>query len=114
MDEKNTKTWDREDRDLLIELRTEMRGVRIDLKRLSDGNDQRLTVLEAGKLDRTEYNRLQADSLTLHTDFEKRLRTLEDDSKIFKTQIKVWLAVAGSTLGIGQIAIQLAINYFLK
>lgn len=34
----NLTTWNREDRDLLVELRTDMKVVRDDLKQMKDGN----------------------------------------------------------------------------
>ena len=42
------------DHDLLIELRTEMRGLRQDLKTLSDGVSTRVTNLENTKLDKMD------------------------------------------------------------
>lgn len=72
-----TTEWNRNDRDLLVELRTEMRGVRNDMKSISDGNNSRLLLLEQGKLDRTEANRLQSEALSVHTDQESRLRRVE-------------------------------------
>lgn len=91
-----------------------MRGVRDDLKKLSDGNEQRLKGLEVGKLDRTEANRLQSESLAAHADFEKRIRLLEDDSKVAKAQLRTWLAVGGSILAVAQVLVQVVLNYFFK
>lgn len=97
--------WNRDDRDLLVELRTEMKGVRTDIRNLSDGNNARLTLLEQGKLDRTEANRLQSESLDFHKKIEIRVDThekaigqLEDDAIIrqteIKTLVKVWSAAS--------------------
>lgn len=91
-----TTTWNREDRDLLVELRTEMKGVRGDIQDLSDGNNVRLTLLEQGKLDRTEANRLQSESLDVHTKLDTRITTLEESDR--KTSKYFWLigTLAGS------------------
>lgn len=102
---RNSADWNRDDRDLLVELRTEMKGVRADIKNLSDGNNARLTLLEQGKLDRTEANRLQSESLDFHTKIETRVLShekaigqLEDDAIIrqteIKTLVKVWSAAS--------------------
>lgn len=55
-----------QDHDLLIELRTEMRGVRADIKTLTEGTAKRLSDLENNHVSRTEYE-----------DHEKRMRFLE-------------------------------------
>lgn len=81
--------WNRNDRDLLVELRTEMKGVRNDIKNISDGNNSRLLLLEQGKLDRTEANRLQSEGLSVHVDHEARIRRLEAWR---------WLTLGGSSV----------------
>ena len=43
------------DHDLLIELRTEMRGIKDDIKRLSDGTATKITVLENTKADMNDF-----------------------------------------------------------
>lgn len=68
--------WNRDDRDLLIELRTEMKGVRDDIKALADGT-----------------------SVTL-ADHETRLRAVEGSAASNKTELRNWgiaasLALAG-------------------
>ena len=55
-----------QDHDLLIELRTEMRGVREDIRSLSDGTATRLSSLEVDHVTRIERN-----------DLEVRLRFVE-------------------------------------
>lgn len=75
-----------EERDLLIELRTEMKAVRDDIKELKDGTATRLSILEADRVTQKD----------LH-DHETRIRRLEYS-----------LAIA---IG-GFIVIQLALNYF--
>lgn len=105
MENAKTADWNRDDRDLLVELRTEMKGVRADIKNLSDGNNARLTLLEQGKLDRTEANRMQSESLDFHTKLETRVNShekaigqLEDNAIIrqteIKTLVKVWSAAS--------------------
>jgi hypothetical protein len=65
------------DHDLLIELRTEMRGMRNDLKELRDDSRDRIVTLEAQKIDKEEVNRLVAESSAIHGDFSERLKWLE-------------------------------------
>lgn len=99
--------WNRNDRDLLVELRTEMRGVRSDMKNISDGNNSRLLLLEQGKLDRTEFNRLQSESLNVHTDHETRIRGMEKGIDTLSTQFKTWLIAGGVLLTVIQIVVQI-------
>ena len=54
------------DHDLLIELRTEMRGVRDDIQKLTDGTALRLKALEDDHVTRID-----------HTDHENRIRFIE-------------------------------------
>jgi hypothetical protein len=55
-----------QDHDLLIELRTEMQGVRSDLKEIKDGTALRLSKLEEDHVSRTDFN-----------DHENRMRFME-------------------------------------
>lgn len=68
---------EREDRDLLIELRTEVRGIREDVKDIKLDTASRLTKVEQEKLDRTEFNRIHAEIMTENADHETRLRDIE-------------------------------------
>ena len=75
-------TFRREDRDLLVELKTEMGAVRNDIKGLRDVTSARILVLEKEKADRKELQIVQ-DAInevqhTINNDIEKRLRHLED------------------------------------
>jgi hypothetical protein len=95
--------WNREDRDLLVELRTEMTGVRNDIKELKDNTSDRLARVEQGKLDRTEYNRIQSDDLTARQDHEDRIRNVE--TKV--TRVLTWGSAAFVLLGIAEVALQI-------
>lgn len=61
------------DHDLLVELRTEMKGLRGDVKDLADDTKDRLTRLEEKKVDKDAFN----DHLIEAKDHEKRIRFLE-------------------------------------
>lgn len=101
------------DHDLLIELRTEMRGLRIDLKALADGISTRVTNLENNKLDKIEADRETIRILNLteikakeifnvkteeDKDHEIRLRIIEKNV----TKIMTWGSVALLALAIIQ------------
>jgi len=72
------------DHDLLIELRTEMRGVRQDVKDLRDNTAKRVDDLENQKMNREEVLRLKEDADKIHNDHEERIRALEKDNDNFK------------------------------
>lgn len=72
------------DHDLLIELRTEMRGVRSDVKDLRDNTTKRVDDLENDKANRDEMMNLKRDADKIHDDHETRLRNLEKDNDNFK------------------------------
>lgn len=55
------------DHDLLVELRTEMKGVRADLREIKDNTTSRLSLLEQDHITVKEFS-----------DHENRLRTIED------------------------------------
>lgn len=74
----------REERDLLIELKTEMAAVRNDIREIKDNTAARLAAVEQQKLDRTEATRLQTEVLErtnalqeTNNDHEVRIRDLE-------------------------------------
>lgn len=65
------------DHDLLIELRTEMKGVRQDIKSFSDDTKERLAALEVQKLSKDEFNKFLIEDTKANDDKERRLRFLE-------------------------------------
>jgi hypothetical protein len=65
----------KEDHDLLVELRTEMRGVRSDIKDLKEGTTARIQTLERDKADRKEVEELQKH---VNDNIETRVRNLEE------------------------------------
>lgn len=67
----------REERDLLVELRTEMKAVRADIKEIKDNTSFRINQLEQGKIDNSEAMRLKSEADKIHGDFETRLRFIE-------------------------------------
>jgi len=54
------------DHDLLVELRTEMRGMRTDVREMKNGNERRLLKLEESKADKEEVARLVAEAEKEH------------------------------------------------
>lgn len=97
MPEPEQTQWSRDNRDLLIELKTQVAALRTDVRELRDNTSTRLATVEMGKLDRTEANRLLADQLTTNNDHETRLRFIER---------YMWLAIGALTVA------QFALNYF--
>lgn len=89
MPEDGQPAWSRDNRDLLIKLSTQVDALRQDVKDMRDNTQARLALVENGKLDRTEANRLQAEALDVHADFETRLRFIER---------YMWLAMGVITL----------------
>lgn len=65
------------DHDLLIELRTEMKGVRQDIKSFSDDTKERLAALEVQKLSKDDFNKFLMEDTKTNDDKERRLRFLE-------------------------------------
>ena len=61
------------DHDLLIELRTEMQGLREDVRDLSSNTKARITTLEMTKVDKEIFD----DHLEASSDHERRIRILE-------------------------------------
>lgn len=74
---KNTTEWNRQDRDLLIEVKTKLDNVVLEIASMRDNTLSRLAIVEQGKLDRTEANRLQSESMAVHNDHEIRIRFIE-------------------------------------
>lgn len=72
-----------EQQDMLVELSTKM-GFLIDaVNKLEKTFSERITSIEQGKMDRTEFNRVWTDMFNTSTDHEKRVRALEDKSNKF-------------------------------
>lgn len=82
-----TTIWERENRDLLIELRTEMKGVRGDIQELTDGSNARLG------------------------DHEARIRGVEEDVRTSKTKVRTLLAIGSGVFAIFQVIVQVGINF---
>lgn len=88
--------WNRDDRDLLVELRTQMTGMfseisaaRAEIKEINTGITARLLNLESNSLSRIEVNpRLDV--------FDERITDLEDSRIAFRASIQVWLLLGGA------------------
>lgn len=109
------KPFPREERDLLIQLNERMTSFGLDLKEMKDGINERMKTLELGKLDRTEANRMQSDSLDFHVKIEKRvndhdetIEELQTDAVIRATEMKTLIKMAAAA----NIFIQLIIAIF--
>ncbi len=82
------------DHDLLIELRTELRGLRTDVNDLKNGLDSRVKNLEDDKISKVTVMALKKEADIVHKDHESRIRVLEK-----------WVWVAIGALGIIQVAL---------
>ena len=103
------------DHDLLIELKTTIGFIRVDLKDLKDGLASRVTALEVDKIGRMEAVKMQTDALTVHNDHETRLRTLEKGidnldkiTSSFQSKVITWGSASIVALGI----IEFVISFF--
>lgn len=65
------------DHDLLIELRTEVKGMRADIKAFNDDTKERLATLETKKLDKDDFSQFRVLDIDLKKDHERRIRNLE-------------------------------------
>jgi hypothetical protein len=65
------------DHDLLIELRTEMKGMRADIKSFNDDTKERLASLQEKKLDKDEFGKFILEDSKQNDDHERRIRFLE-------------------------------------
>ena len=65
------------DHDLLIELRTEMRGVRSDIQKLTDDTKERIVRLEESKVTKEDFSMHLREDGDSHKDHETRIRFIE-------------------------------------
>jgi len=87
----------RAERDMLIEVRTEVRAIASDVRELKDDTKERLIKLEEAKLSKEDAARMKTEADALHADHEARMRRLE----------------RYGSAAIGALAIiQFALNYF--
>lgn len=73
--------WSQGNRDLLVELKTQMTGVgesiselRSEVKEIKDGVKADVEFLKNDKVSRAEFTRIQVDGQIVHNDHEIRLR----------------------------------------
>jgi hypothetical protein len=102
--------WNREDRDLLIELKTQMfsmsgeiSAARVEIKEINTGITARLLNLEANALSKIEV-------LPTLEKYDGRLSDLEDDRIAFKAQVKTWAAVGAFVFALVQLAVSIYFN----
>jgi len=86
-----------EDHDLLIELRTEMKNVRNDIKDLKDGITERISNVEKNKVDKKDFEELLQK---VNIDHEDRLRALESAKSFYMTSIVIYTAVGVTMIGL--------------
>ena len=84
------------DHDLLIELRTEMRGVRSDIQDLTQGVSSRLLNLESNAVSRFQFD-----------DHEKRLREVERTADNLATIVKFGGSIAVALLGLAEVLLNI-------
>jgi hypothetical protein len=92
-----TKMINNDDHDLLIELRTEMQGIRKDIKDLKDGTTERITKLENDKADKKDFEELYTK---VNTDGENRIRALEASKSLYMTSMLIYTAVGVTMIGL--------------
>lgn len=88
-----------QDHDLLIELRTEMRGLRTDFKAMADDTKERITRLEEKKLDKDDFQEFLTD---YKLDRDKKQKSIDFLMKWF------WIAWGAVVL------LQILIGYYLS
>jgi Skp family chaperone for outer membrane proteins len=94
---------DPKDHDLLIELKTEMKGLRQDVRSLSDNTTAQIRDLQRDKLDWHDFKEYEVEAKTSKKDHEERIRTLE---KAF------WRGIGA--LAVIQMVAQFLISKFLQ
>jgi len=85
---------DSNDHDLLVELRTEMRGVRTDIQDMRSGLATRVLNLESNAVSKIQFD-----------DHETRIRTVEKKADYALTTIRVWGSVAFALLSLLEIGL---------
>lgn len=93
-------SWGREDRDLLIELRTEMSAVRDDIKQLKDNLSTRVQQMEVNKLDKIEADKRRDEVMGV-------IETLQADVSSLKRYQLILSTLAGAAGAILTAAINL-------
>ncbi len=109
-----TATWNREDRDLLVELKTTLSAVQNDIKEIKDGTASKLRELETDKVSRADATRVQVsnderfNALTERVNTNEKNTTSLQDSRIeYRTAIRTWGIVWGIVTFIGPILLTL-------
>lgn len=74
-----TNTTNISDHDVLIELRTEVRGMRDDIKKGADDTKERLILLGANKVEKEEFHQWQISHATENALKEEAMRKLVSD-----------------------------------
>ena len=93
-DEKNGVDRKESDHDLLVELRTEMRAVRNDLKDIKEGTSKDIADLKKDKADRVEVDKLQK---VIDEDIEKRMQAVENS----QVKIYAWASCIAFIISLG-------------
>lgn len=91
------------DHDLLIELRTEMRGLRDDFKESANLVTGQISALQTGKVDKDDFNRFIVGYEKTKDDHERRIRSTE-----------VWKYYLIAGVAIFELVIQVLLTYFFK
>lgn len=101
---KVSATWNRDDRDLLVELRTQMTGIvneisaaRAEIKEINTGITARLLNLESNSLSKIEVN-------PKLDEYDERITSLEDSQIAYLAQLKVWVLLGGAVWTLATIA----------
>ena len=92
--EETAPNWGRDERDLLVELKTEMAGVRSDIQDLKTGVVDRLAKEKADKKDVEELQH------KVNNDIDGRLRKVEQTSAKYMLTLALFTAASVSMIGL--------------
>lgn len=100
-------TQRKNDHDLLIEVVTEVRGMREDFKNMANNLNSRISALESDKQARADSEKRYIASDAIHRDHENRIRILEDKNTTMSTQWKMW----GTIVTVGMMVLSVVLKF---
>lgn len=99
------------DHDILIEVRTQVKDMRSDMRDMQNNLVGRMKACEDNKMEKTEFTKFIENTTKVHEDHEKRIRTLETSITELVTQNKIAIRQWTVVMGVVSMLVSIALKF---
>lgn len=110
MEESNLKQM-MNDHDILIEVRTQVKDMRSDMRDMQTNILSRMKTVEDNKLEKSEFSKFIDNTNKVHEDHEKRIRNIETSITELVTSNKIAIRQWTVIMGVVSMLVSIALKF---